>query len=197
MHRKILFIMTLIFSTLTISACSSISQIFKTSHGDNNYTYDPFWDNQRIIFRNILVTNEYYNTSINNKASNFALNFPKQRNYQQMVQNRNFIQSVKYSYGKSVNDSFNGVTEPFISNTINIPNIINNLYSSKLLNLSQQSLQTISDTKMNLLPRTNLAQEIQSQQLVNYLPGTTCQPLTIPVPPPPSIMKGLNMPNDN
>ncbi len=199
MLRKILIIITLVLFMITLSACNSTSQLFYHSHGENNYTYDPFWNNQRIVFRNVLVSNENYNPSIRNRSSsNLNLSFfTKQENSQKNIQNKVFIQSVKYTYGTSVNDSFNGVTEPLALNTISIPAINNSLYSLKLPVLSQQSLPTISAIKMNPLPQTNLAQEIRYQQLTNDPPGTTCQPLTFPIPPPPALIKELNMQTAN
>ena len=197
MLRKILIIISLVLCMLALSACNSTNQLFYHSHDEYNYTYDSFWNNQRIVFRNILVSNENYNQSIRNKSFNLDLSFVKQENNPQIIQSKAFIQSVKYTYGTSVNDSFNGVTEPLASNIVSIPAISKNLYSLKLPVLPQQSLQTISTIKMNPLPQTNLSQEIRYQQLTNDPSGTTCQPLTFPIPPPPSIIKELNMQTSN
>ncbi len=194
MQKKIIFIITLSIFMLNVSACSSIGCFFNNSHNQNTYSPDPFWNNPRIIFRNVLVPVNGYHSPINiNSSSSIRIIHPSRFTMQKISQqNTGILQSIKYSYGSSVNDSFNGITEPFIP-AMNIPVISNGINSTSQTTFQPPS-QQISSININALPPTHLAQIIQArQQQGNMEPGTTNIPLTFPMPPPPAMMKAFHM----
>jgi hypothetical protein len=128
-------------------------------------TPDPFYQNSRVEFRNLIMPNS-------SSVKQVSIFKNKQRRLQQVAFNRQIGTS---GYGASLDDGFNGVSEP-----VNLP------VQQAMANLPSvhpaTSVGAAPVVAPNTTPPPNLA-----------APGTTYIPLTFPVPPPKAMMQQFHM----
>lgn len=167
---------------LALTSCGALQ-----CPGQQKYTQDSFWDNPRIIFRNVLVPpngysdNEIIKPKVTQHKSTFHIRKKKLNRHKQTLSFNNEAYITRAQYGSSANNDLNGVTKTYVPPISMQPTLS-----------ITKNIQNVGLTRtMPAIISSNQAKP--SEQQADVPTGTTYVPLTFPVPPPKSMMQQFHM----